>query len=67
MIHQNVSHEYPIDDMFSFGFSNGAQHPSDLLMENYCAVTTSYDFDAPITEFGDPTQKFMELRDVIGR
>ncbi len=51
----------------SFGFTNGAEHPSWIPLENYCADTTSYDYDAPISEPGDPTEKFMVLRDIIGR
>ena len=26
---------------------------------------TSYDFDAPLTEAGDPTQKYYDIRDVV--
>jgi len=33
----------------------------------YSAVTTSYDFDAPIDEAGDATPKFAALRKVFGR
>lgn len=32
---------------------------------NFKAYTTSYDYDAPITEAGDITQKYLVLRDVI--
>jgi len=28
---------------------------------------TSYDYDAPLTEAGDPTDKYFAIRDVIGR
>ena len=28
---------------------------------------SSYDYDAPLTEAGDPTDKYMTLRDVIGK
>lgn len=34
-------------------------------MGNFKAYTTSYDYDAPITEAGDITQKYLVLRDVI--
>lgn len=51
--------------MLSFGFSNGAQHPG--LLGGYRAVTTSYDFDAPINEAGDITEKFLAVRDVIAK
>lgn len=32
---------------------------------NFKAYTTSYDYDAPINEAGDITQKYLALRDVI--
>jgi hypothetical protein len=28
-------------------------------------VVTSYDYDAPLTEAGDPTEKLLLIRDVI--
>jgi len=54
---------YPVFGGTNFGFSNGAQHP--YLNNEYRAVIASYDFDAPINEAGDPTTKFIALRDVI--
>ena len=44
----------------NFGFSSGANM-------DYKPQTTSYDYDAPLTEAGDPTDKYMTLRDVIGK
>ena len=44
----------------NFGFWNGAN------ME-YNPQPTSYDYDAPLTEAGDPTDKYMTLRNVIGK
>lgn len=35
--------------------------------DHYCAVTTSYDFDAPINEAEDATENFYALREVIKR
>lgn len=68
ILKQNVSLSiYPIFGGTNFGFSNGAQHPAYIPWTEYCPVTTSYDFDAPINEPGDPTEKFMALREVIGR
>lgn len=46
----------------NFGFTNGANanHFSD-----YTCTTTSYDFDAPLSECGDPTDKFYACQEVI--
>ncbi|XP_067119019.1 beta-galactosidase-like [Centruroides vittatus] len=46
----------------SFGFSNGAN-----LGSVYQACPTSYDYDAPLSEAGDPTPKYFAIRDVIGK
>jgi hypothetical protein len=35
--------------------------------DNYQPQLTSYDFDAPVTEAGDPTSKYFAIREVIGR
>lgn len=35
--------------------------------DNYQPQLTSYDYDAPITEAGDPTSKYFAIREVIGR
>lgn len=44
----------------NFGWSNGADPPFFLTQP------TSYDYDAPISEAGDITQKYLALRKVIG-
>ena len=44
----------------NFGFSNGAD-PS------FSVQPTSYDYDAPLTEAGDTTQKYLALRDSISK
>lgn len=46
----------------NFGFTAGANvdGPGD-----YKADITSYDYDAPMSECGDPTEKYKALRDVI--
>ncbi|BDZ42180.1 beta-galactosidase [Paraoerskovia sediminicola] len=46
----------------NFGFSNGANDKGV-----YVPIVTSYDYDAPLSESGDPTAKYMAMRDVIGR
>ncbi|XP_064613808.1 beta-galactosidase-like [Liolophura sinensis] len=45
----------------NFGYTNGA---------NYSPIQshiTSYDYDAPLTEAGDITEKYKQIRDVISR
>jgi beta-galactosidase len=47
----------------SFGFMNGANSNGS----NYEPDTTSYDYDAPLNESGQPTAKFTAFRDAIAR
>ena len=47
----------------SFGFMNGANSNGT----NYEPDTTSYDYDAPLNESGEPTPKFKAFRDAIVR
>lgn len=47
----------------NFGFMNGA----NLDGLAYLADVTSYDYDAPLSEAGDPTPKFDAFRRVIGK
>ena len=47
----------------SFGFMNGANSNG----ANYEPDTTSYDYDAPLNESGQPTAKFTAFRDAIVR
>ena len=47
----------------SFGWMNGANTDG----RNYEPDTTSYDYDAPISESGDVTPKFLAFRDVIAK
>uniref|UniRef100_F7BZN6 Beta-galactosidase n=1 Tax=Monodelphis domestica TaxID=13616 RepID=F7BZN6_MONDO len=44
----------------NFGFWNGANIP-------YAAQPTSYDYDAPLSEAGDLTEKYFALRELIGK
>ncbi|NOR81935.1 MAG: beta-galactosidase [Ardenticatenales bacterium] len=47
----------------NWGFMNGANsYPGP-----YQATITSYDYDAPLNEAGDPTPKYLAFRDVIGQ
>ena len=47
----------------SFGWMNGANSNG----KNYEPDTTSYDYDAPLNESGQPTPKYMAFRDAIAR
>ena len=47
----------------SFGWMNGANSNGT----NYEPDTTSYDYDAPLNESGQPTPKYMAFRDAIAR
>ncbi|EHA97560.1 Beta-galactosidase-1-like protein [Heterocephalus glaber] len=46
----------------NFGFWNGADEKGRFL-----PITTSYDYDAPLSEAGDPTPKLFALRNVISK
>jgi beta-galactosidase len=47
----------------SFGWMNGANSDG----KNYEPDTTSYDYDAPLNESGQPTKKYFGMRDAIAR
>ncbi|XP_068102079.1 beta-galactosidase-1-like protein isoform X2 [Hyperolius riggenbachi] len=46
----------------NFGFWNGAD-----FKKTFKPITTSYDYDAPLTEAGDPTDKLLAIRSVISK
>ncbi|WP_342424029.1 beta-galactosidase family protein [Paenibacillus sp. FSL E2-0178] len=46
----------------NFGFYSGANHG-----EGYEPTATSYDYDAPLTEWGDITDKYKAIRQVLGK
>ncbi|WP_402840517.1 beta-galactosidase [Microbacterium sp. GXS0129] len=46
----------------NFGLSNGANDKG-----RYLPIVTSYDYDAPLSESGEPTEKFWAFRDVIAK
>lgn len=54
---------YMADGGTSFGWMNGANSNG----KNYEPDTTSYDYDAPISENGDLKPKFFALRDAIAK
>ncbi|MEQ2220908.1 hypothetical protein ILYODFUR_010396 [Ilyodon furcidens] len=51
---------YMFEGGSNFGYWNGADHDT-----SFRSVVTSYDYDAPLTEAGDPTEKLLAIRDVI--
>ncbi|XP_006636774.2 beta-galactosidase-1-like protein [Lepisosteus oculatus] len=53
---------YMFEGGTNFGYWNGADHDS-----RFKPVVTSYDYDAPLSEAGDPTDKLLAIRDVISR
>jgi beta-galactosidase len=46
----------------NFGFTNGANDKGV-----YAPIVTSYDYDAPLDESGNPTAKYWAMRDVLAR
>ncbi|XP_066467702.1 beta-galactosidase-1-like protein isoform X2 [Tiliqua scincoides] len=46
----------------NFGYWNGADYN-----RGYKPITTSYDYDSPLSEAGDPTTKLYAIRTVIGK
>ncbi len=54
---------YMADGGTSFGWMNGANSDG----KNYEPDTTSYDYDAPVSENGDLSPKFFAFRDVIAK
>ncbi|KAI4905122.1 hypothetical protein NFI96_021417 [Prochilodus magdalenae] len=51
---------YMFEGGTNFGYWNGADYDS-----RFRSVVTSYDYDAPLSEAGDPTDKLLAIRDVI--
>ncbi|WP_137992515.1 glycoside hydrolase family 35 protein [Streptomyces vilmorinianum] len=46
----------------NFGFTNGANDK-----HTYRPTVTSYDYDAPLDEAGDPTEKYTAFREIIAK
>ncbi|MDP9867931.1 MULTISPECIES: glycoside hydrolase family 35 protein [Streptosporangium] len=51
----------------NFGFMAGANAGGEQADGRYEPTVTSYDYDAPISEHGEPTAKFWAYREVLGR
>ncbi|NWX31368.1 BGAL galactosidase, partial [Notiomystis cincta] len=62
-----------LEDMLQLGASINMQVLTSLpwpgadYKDQYKPVTTSYDYDAPLSEAGDPTEKLFAIRTVIGK
>ena len=54
-----VFFRYMFEGGTNFGYWNGANYPK------YAAQPTSYDYDAPLSEAGDITDKYMAIRQVV--
>ena len=57
------SPRYMFEGGTNFGFMNGANSAAG----KYFPVPTSYDYDAALTEAGDPTEKYFALQKVISK
>jgi len=55
---------YMVHGGTNFGFSSGANYNWERDIQ---PDITSYDYDAPINEYGMPTQKFLDIKDVISK
>ncbi len=53
---------YVVHGGTNFGFTNGANHKG-----HYTPIVTSYDYDAPLDEAGNPTAKYWAFRETIAR
>jgi beta-galactosidase len=51
---------YMVHGGTNFGLTNGANHKG-----RYLPIATSYDYDAPLDEAGNPTAKYFAFREVI--
>ncbi|NWU60822.1 BGAL galactosidase, partial [Pterocles burchelli] len=61
-----------LEDMLRLGASVNMQflslfRPGADFKDQYKPVTTSYDYDAPLSEAGDPTEKLFAIRTVISK
>ena len=62
---ENISiNLYMFEGGTNFGFHAGSNVP---INGSFSPVITSYDYDAPLTEAGDPWEKFTLIREVISK
>ncbi|PPF43640.1 beta-galactosidase [Pseudoclavibacter sp. AY1F1] len=53
---------YMVHGGTNYGLTNGANHKG-----RYLPIATSYDYDAPLDEAGNPTPKFFAFKDIIAK
>lgn len=51
----------------NFGLMNGANGGEYYPLDTYKAQLTSYDYDAALTEWGDYTQRYFDLRELLAK
>ncbi len=49
----------------NFGFTNGADGKCAWFPEEYTVTTTTYDYDAPISEWGGYTERYFDIRNAL--
>jgi len=49
----------------NFGFTSGANTNDTTDSIGYLPQLTSYDYDAPLDEAGDPTEKYFKIKEVL--
>lgn len=49
----------------NFGFTSGANTNDTRSSVGYLAQLTSYDYNAPLDEAGDPTEKYFEIKHAL--
>ncbi|XP_054717732.1 beta-galactosidase-like [Uloborus diversus] len=62
LMHNASVNVYMFHGGTSFGFGAGSN-----LGDTFQACPTSYDYDAPLSEAGDPTPKYFAMREAIGK
>lgn len=49
----------------NFGLTSGANRYESAKNLTYLPQSTSYDYDAPLTESGDPTEKYFKIKKLL--
>jgi len=49
----------------NFGFTSGANKYEKLKNSDYLPQLTSYDYDSPLNEAGDPTEKYFKIKKLL--
>uniref|UniRef100_A0A7M5WZQ4 Beta-galactosidase n=2 Tax=Clytia hemisphaerica TaxID=252671 RepID=A0A7M5WZQ4_9CNID len=53
--------------LFEGGSNRNFMNGGSYIANEYLPITTSYDFDAPLSEAGDPTEKYWQIQKVISK